>query len=60
MPVLSKEFLEIQATIECGFTMKRIRGMKITYSQSKKFRKLKSSEKRSLHKNEVLHKGLLQ
>ena len=26
-PALSKEFLEIQATIECGFTLKRVRHM---------------------------------
>ena len=24
MPVLSKEFLDIQETIECGFTLKRV------------------------------------
>ena len=29
----SKEFLDIQATIECGFTLKRVRDMIITYSQ---------------------------
>ena len=29
----SKEFLDIQATIECGFTLKRIRDMIRTYSQ---------------------------
>ena len=28
MPVWSKEFLGIQATIECGFTLKRVRDMK--------------------------------
>ena len=32
-PVLSKEFLDIQATIECGFTLKRVRDMIRTYSQ---------------------------
>ena len=32
-PVSSKTFLEIQATIECRFTLKRARDMKITYSQ---------------------------
>ena len=32
-PVSSKEFLEIQATIECGFTMKRVRDMIRAYSQ---------------------------
>ena len=26
-PVLSKEFLDIQSTIECGFTLKRVRDM---------------------------------
>ena len=31
--VLSKKFLEIQATIECRFTLKRARDLKITYSQ---------------------------
>ena len=28
-----KEFLDIQATIECGFTLKRVRDMIKTYSQ---------------------------
>ena len=32
-PALSKEFLDIQATIECGFTLKRVRDMIRTYSQ---------------------------
>ena len=32
MPVSSKEFLDIQATIECGFTLKRVRDMIRTYS----------------------------
>ena len=31
-PAWSKEFLDIQATIECGFTLKRVRGMTRTYS----------------------------
>ena len=31
--VSSKEFLDIQATIECGFALKRERGMIRTYSQ---------------------------
>ena len=34
--VSSKEFLDIQANIECGFTLKRARDMIITYSQYKK------------------------
>ena len=29
----SKEFLDIRATIECGFTLKRVRDMRRTYSQ---------------------------
>ena len=33
MPASSKEFLDIQATIECGFTLKRVRDMTRTYSQ---------------------------
>ena len=32
-PVSSKEFLNSQATIECRFTLKRVRDMLITYSQ---------------------------
>ena len=30
--VSSKEFLDIQTTIECGFTLKRVRDTIITYS----------------------------
>ena len=32
-PASSKEFLDIHATIECGFTLKRVRDMTRTYSQ---------------------------
>ena len=32
-PVSSKKFLDIQATIECGFTLKPVCDMIITYSQ---------------------------
>ena len=32
MPASSKEFLDIHATIECGFTLKRVRNMTKTYS----------------------------
>ena len=32
-PASSKEFLDIQANIECGFTLKRVRDMTRTYSQ---------------------------
>ena len=32
-PVSSKEFLDIQANIECGFTMKHVCDMTRTYSQ---------------------------
>ena len=32
-PVLSKEFLDIQATIKCKFTLKLVRDRIITYSQ---------------------------
>ena len=30
---ICKEFLDIQATVECGFTLKRVRDMIRTYSQ---------------------------
>ena len=33
MSALSKEFLEIQATRECGFTLKHVGDMTRTYSQ---------------------------
>ena len=33
VPASSKEFLDIQPTIECGFTLKRVRDMIRTYSQ---------------------------
>ena len=31
--ILRKEFLDIHATVECGFTLKRVRDMTRTYSQ---------------------------
>ena len=31
-PASSKEFLDIQATVECGFTLKRVRDMTRTYT----------------------------
>ena len=39
-PASSKEFLDIQATIECGFTLKRVRDMTRTYSQEGLFRRI--------------------
>ena len=45
-PASSKEFLDIQATIECGFTLKRVRDMTRTYSQ--KHRTHKYSEHSSI------------
>ena len=35
MPVLSKEFLDIQATIECIFTLKRVRDMISTHNTAR-------------------------
>ena len=32
VPVLSKEFLDIQTTMECGFTLKRVRDMTREYT----------------------------
>ena len=41
-PALSKDFLDIQATTECGLTLKCARGMARTYSQMEaEFRNLK-------------------
>ena len=37
VPVSSNEFLDIQATIECGFTLKRVRDMIRTYSLHERF-----------------------
>ena len=33
MPASSKEFLDIQANIECGLTLNRVRDMIRTYNQ---------------------------
>ena len=33
-PASSKEFLDIQATVECGFTLKLVRDMIKTYNQT--------------------------
>ena len=33
VPSLSKEFLDIQGSIECGFTLKHVRHMTRIYSQ---------------------------
>ena len=33
MPYFNKKFLDIQANVECGFTLKRVRVMTRTYSQ---------------------------
>ena len=41
-PASSKEFLDIQATIECGFTLKRVRDMTRTYSLHYWFRDMVS------------------
>ena len=38
-PASSKEFLDIQATVECGFTLKRVRDMTRTYRRVKFFSK---------------------
>ena len=36
-PVLSKRFPDIQITVECRFTLKRLHDMIITYSQIKEY-----------------------
>ena len=35
-PASSKEFIDIQTTIECGFTLKRVHDMIRTYSKLKR------------------------
>ena len=40
-PASSKEFIDIQATIECRFTLKRVRGMARTYSPEVSLEELK-------------------
>ena len=45
MEIDCKEFLDIQATIECGFTLKRVRDMIITYSHTDKWKELTSDMK---------------
>ena len=47
-PASNKEFLDIQATIECGFTLKRVRDMIRTYSQ------MHRTEKYSQHSSIIL------
>ena len=52
-PALSKEFLDIQATVECGFTLKLVRDMIKTYNQmhrTDKYSQLSSIIKTSLAK----------
>ena len=44
-PVSSKEFLHIQATIKCGFTLKRVRDMIRTYNPFSLDRKLTDQNK---------------
>ena len=56
-PVSSKEFLDTQATIECGFTLKQVRDMIRTYSQvlsfsQKSYSFIKESVKQSKNKKE--------
>ena len=52
-PASSKEFLDIQATIECGFTLKRVRDMTRTYNQKKYMWLVKSGDnwKKASEKN---------
>ena len=53
-PASSKEFLDIQATIEWGFTLKRVRDMIRTYNQVLNIRK-QSIRKILTYENEVKH-----
>ena len=53
--VLSKEFLDIQATLECGFTLEHVRDMIRTYSQ-----KITVSGIREIKKHVLKQKVTLQ
>ena len=64
MPVSSKEFLDIQATIEYGFTLKRVRDMIKKYSQqdfwcaisyNSESRKEKMSEVKNIHAAKIFN-----
>ena len=57
-PASSKEFLDIQATIECRFTLKRVRDMIRTYSQL--LVHLNIFWYRSSHPDVFLEKGVLK
>ena len=46
MPILSKEFVDIQANIECGFSLKRVRDMIRTYNQIHKITLSLNDDKR--------------
>ena len=48
MPVWSKEFLDIQATIECTFPLKRVLDMIITYNKVRVKKKISDTEGRVL------------
>ena len=49
MPVSSKKFLDIQGTIKCRFTLKRVRDMIITFSTE-----VTSTTEREMCENGVL------
>ena len=51
-PILSKDFLDIRATIECGFTLKRVRDMIRTYSE------IHRTDKYSQHRSIIWLNGL--
>ena len=50
-PASSKKFLDIQATIECGLTLERVRDMIKTYSQ--RYRPLKKRRLTTVIKAEI-------
>ena len=58
MPVSSKEFLDTQANIECGFTLKCVRDMTRTYSQLERF--FENLFKRKLRKMKHAYNELLR
>ena len=55
---MSKEFLDIQATIECGFTLKRVRDMTKTQSKMELFTKIVNDVENVLNTPQLYEKTL--
>ena len=54
VPILSKEFLDSQVTIECGFALKHVRDMIRKYSQKLTFPQIISMERLKAYTSTLL------